>query len=357
MTMITGIDLKSKTKVSNLHGLDFQYLNEILTDTMPPDELIEGVLVNGCISMIYGPSNVGKTFLAIDLACSIATGEEWHGRKCEKGLVVYLAVESPNSVMSRCLAYKNEYKLDLENLCVVQTAVNMFSDPNVVSRITSLVEQVESERGLKVKLIVGDTLSILSTGADENTGRDMSIVMENIKKINSFTGVHFMVVHHSGKAAASKARGWSGVRACIDTEMEVVSTANKQYLEITKQRDLDTKGLRISFELKKVDLGISKFGSPISTCVVAPAESEFINDKESTRIGGVEKKLLTYVMSEQDGVSIIKVKEYFINYYRQTIERALKNLIKKNLIVERESLYYAAENLRQDQNDKQEDGE
>ncbi len=41
--------------------------------------LVKGLLDQGALSVLYGPSNVGKTFVALDLALHVATGLPWSG--------------------------------------------------------------------------------------------------------------------------------------------------------------------------------------------------------------------------------------------------------------------------------------
>jgi RecA-family ATPase len=41
--------------------------------------LVKGWLDRGAMSVVYGPSNVGKTFFAVDVAYHIAVGRPWHG--------------------------------------------------------------------------------------------------------------------------------------------------------------------------------------------------------------------------------------------------------------------------------------
>jgi len=99
-----------------------------------------------------------------------------------------------------------------------------------------------------------DTLARLSAGANKNAGQDMGLVVRRFDRIRAECNAHFLLVHHSGKAAAAGARGWSGVRAAMDTEIEVTDTPAGRCAEITKQRDLPTKGARIGFILKLVML-------------------------------------------------------------------------------------------------------
>jgi len=44
--------------------------------------------------MIFGQPASGKSFLAVDLAASIATGRAFQGLKTQKGDVVYIAASS-----------------------------------------------------------------------------------------------------------------------------------------------------------------------------------------------------------------------------------------------------------------------
>jgi len=68
-----------------------------------------------------------------------------------------------------------------------------------------------------------------------------------------------MLIHHSGKNAAAGARGWSGVRAAVDTEIEVTDSSSGRCAEITKQRDLSSKGIRIGFRLETITLGLTNY--------------------------------------------------------------------------------------------------
>jgi hypothetical protein len=53
--------------------------------------LVKGMLTRGERSMMVGPSQSGKSFVAIDMALSIARGVEYFGRKTLRGGVVYQA--------------------------------------------------------------------------------------------------------------------------------------------------------------------------------------------------------------------------------------------------------------------------
>jgi len=84
----------------------------------------------------------------------------------------------------------------------------------------------------------------------------------------------FLTIHHSGKDASRGARGSSTIRAHIDTEIYVVEENLQRTATITKQRELASKGVEIPFKLDVVEMGISKFGEQVSTCVAVFDDEE-----------------------------------------------------------------------------------
>lgn len=59
----------------------------------PPPQVIEGVLHQGCKMILGGTSKSNKSWCLLDLAVSVASGEQWWGRRCAKMPVVYINFE------------------------------------------------------------------------------------------------------------------------------------------------------------------------------------------------------------------------------------------------------------------------
>ena len=72
----------------------------------PNNPLIADTLDEGALSVIYGESNSGKTFVTLDMAMAVATGEPWNGKATKRGLVVYVAAEGGKRIMRRLAALK-----------------------------------------------------------------------------------------------------------------------------------------------------------------------------------------------------------------------------------------------------------
>jgi hypothetical protein len=244
--------------------------DQLSNDYEAPDELVEGLITIGSSVVVYGDSNSGKTFWALSVAASIAMGTTCYGRKTDPGLVVYLASESPTSIRSRVQALKKHYCDNLENLVVVQAPVNFYLGDGDATDVIGLVKTVEQMKGQSVRLIIGDTLARISAGANENSGEDMGPVMSRFDVVAASTGACMMIIHHNGKDAAKGSRGWSGIRAHIDTEIEVNEKDGVRSVTVTKQRELPSKGEAIYFKLQVIEMGTTKFGKPATTCVAIP---------------------------------------------------------------------------------------
>lgn len=248
------------------------YASDLPSEYTAPDELIEDLLINKNISILYGDSNSGKTFFAIDMACAIALGRPWFGKQVEHGMAVYLATESPETVKARVQAYQKHHEVSIENLLIIQVPVNFHEGDYDVSRIITLVRDEEKRKGIKCKLIIGDTLARISAGANENSGTDMGPIMARFDFLMNALSAAVLIVHHCGKDAAKGGRGWSGIRAHIDTEIEVTEKNHQRKASITKQRALPSKGDVFYFNLHVINIGISKFGKTATTCVVTETE-------------------------------------------------------------------------------------
>lgn len=307
--------------------LDVVFADELPKAYEAPDELVQGVLTAGAGSMLYGDSNSGKTFFTIDLACAVARGVPWMGRRTEQGLVVYVAAESPSSVKSRLQAYQAHHGCTVPDFAIVQNPLDLHSGDTDAEALIAMVRILERQRGRKVRLIVGDTLARLSAGANENSGEHMGLVVQRIDRIREECAAHVLLIHHSGKAAANGARGWSGIRAAVDTEIEVTDALSGRCAEFTKQRDLPTRGQRVGFRLESVAIGVTKWGDPATTCVVVPEDAP-AREVKGKKVGAVEGAVLEFLTAKRTGVKKSAVVSHFDGRYEKgPVYRAIKALV------------------------------
>lgn len=258
----------------------------LITSGLP---LVKNLIDENSMSVLYGQSNTGKSFMALDLALHLAMGKNWGEYKIpKKKAIIYVFAEAGGSAGKRILAAKK--RLDIINASTkevpffyITMGVNFLEKPTKerddVSDITKMTKQIKAETGYDVGMVVVDTLATTFAGGNENSSEDMGAFITNIKQIQELAKTAVLIVHHSGKDQAAGARGHSSLRAATDTEFEVKSelqgTRYHREMIVKKQRDGET-GTKIKFGLNVVELGVDSEGDPITSCsVVLEGDHEF----------------------------------------------------------------------------------
>lgn len=256
-------------------------------------DFVEGLLIDGTMSVIYGESNCGKTFFALDLALHVAAGTAWRGREVDQRGVLYLALEGGNGFRNRVAAYKQDSLTNAVDLpfAVVPVGVNLLAPDGDTLRVIEAAKTAAARLTMPVGLIVVDTLSRAMAGGNENSSEDMGALVRNLDLIRQALPSHVAAVHHSGKDAAKGARGHSLLRAATDTEIEVTrdSTAKVSTARVTKQRDLEG-GQEFAFQLHPVELGHDKRGKPVASCVVRECDATGQPNRETREIQKMQEK-------------------------------------------------------------------
>ena len=267
--------------------------------------LVKGWLGEGQMSVIYGPSNVGKSFFALDLAWHIACGEEWNGHKVIGGSVLYLATEGGMAFHNRVVALKKKYPEHKNvKLAVRPAPVNLLDGEVDMAVLEKLCREVSKKHG-QVKCIFVDTLSRSMAGGNENSPEDMTKFIGNCDKLREITSAHLDVVHHSGKDKAAGARGHSSLRAATDTEIELDYDENTglRTAKATKQRDMET-GVIFQFKLNVIELGVDEDGDSVTTCTVVQATESEIEEANKPRIKGKNQVLIRKVFTQLRGEGV-----------------------------------------------------
>lgn len=230
--------------------------------------LVKGLLDQGALSVFYGGSGIGKSFLVYSLAWAIASrAKDWFGFPVRKhGAVLYIASEGGTGNYNRIHALKIHSGVTDAPLALVPCMVDLLRPNADTQHIIDLIKQIETETGLEVVLTVVDTLARATGGADESSSVDMGAFVKNLDRIRSATSSHVLVVHHTGKDEARGARGWSGVRGAVDTEVAV----SKGQVSVKKQRDAE-EALPFGFALKSMVFGQDSEGDEIKSAVAVPA--------------------------------------------------------------------------------------
>ncbi len=263
---------------------------------------MKGVLPRGELIVVYGASGSGKSFVVWDLVAAVARAVAWRGRKVAQGRVVYVVAEGSGGFSKRIEAYAKHHDLpDLNSVGVelIVAAPNLLtdSDPNELIREVGHAD-----------IIVLDTWAQVTPGSDENAGKDMGAALGRCKRIHEATGATILLVHHSGKDAAKGARGWSGLKAAADAELEVVRDLKGRRLRLSKSKDGED-GLEWGFGLEVVRLGVDDDLEPITSCVVT--ETAVLPTVDARKMGENQKAVVAtvdeFAQTRLDGIPVAEV--------------------------------------------------
>ena len=203
----------------------------------PPEWIVDQILPEGAFSVLYGPSGSYKTFLALDMALSVACGVEWRGVAVRPMPVAYVAGEGVGGLYKRILPWmvaRSQGRTPAFH--ILDHSVQMTE----AEHLDALVAGVE-DLAVKPGLIILDTLARNFGSGDENSTQDMNRFVAAVDTLRKATGAHVMAIHHTGKEASKGARGSSVLRAAVDTEIEIDRTegTNCVTLSLTKQKDAE----------------------------------------------------------------------------------------------------------------------
>ena len=243
-----------------------------------PEMLVGRILECGTLAELYGDSNTGKSFVALDLAFSVATGCQWHGEAVRQGGVLYFAGEGERGLSRRARAWEIARGQSLKEAPIDQSSgVTDLTDKQcreeVLDRIREKAEQVS------LKLVVIDTLSRHFGGKDENQTSEMSQFVSALDNMRQEFGVTVLLVHHTGKDANKGPRGSNALRAALDNEI-LVTRKDHGPVVLTNTKMKDAEPFRpMAFQLVAVNLQddqgrelADEYGQPFTSCVLEPAE-------------------------------------------------------------------------------------
>jgi len=157
--------------------------------------LIENMWVDKSRGLIAGNPGVGKTWLALDMLISVASGQLCLGKYAvQQGAVLLVEEEASELNLSRrlhCLARARGLKdSDLQNLFLLTRQYAKV--PKDMKDIYSLV--VENE----IKLVVFDSLRRFH-GAEENSSSEMQVVLDSFGRLNTMSEASVVLIHHLSK--------------------------------------------------------------------------------------------------------------------------------------------------------------
>lgn len=317
--------------------------------TLEEDEwLVDRYFQADSLALVYGAPGSCKSFWALDLSLSIATGHQFHGNTVQQGPVMYMAGEGHRGIIKRATAWSKHHGIDAKN-APWWLAGRPFDLMDQMS-VSEVLEAVDHHtQGVNPKLVVIDTLARNFGPGDENKASDMGAVIRNADAIRCRYGCLVIIVHHSGYEA-TRARGSSSLKAAMDFEYQVTKDGETVDVANTRIKDGDTPP-NMFFDLVDIPLGVqSRWGDEMKSAVLIDRPDDLL-DKKRTRSGTTKDLLLEIIASDLDEratnlekagrkssdarTSISFAREQFVKSgkERQNFKRTLNALVDEKTIV------------------------
>ncbi|MEY9880480.1 AAA family ATPase [Bradyrhizobium sp. USDA 329] len=136
----------SPSKLDSWGKLTFTWFDDIGTEAKK-ETVVKGMLGAGEFTMISGLPGSGKSVIVTDLACHIAAGLPWMGRKVKQGLVVYVAAERKKLTERRMMAFRKQHGVKDLPLLVLGGLIDMTTGTLHATAIAMAVKKAAERAG------------------------------------------------------------------------------------------------------------------------------------------------------------------------------------------------------------------
>lgn len=212
-----------------------------------PDWLLKDRLHEGGFGVVYGPPNVGKTWLALDWALELAAGGE--------DVLFYAGEGFEDLAHSRVSAWQAVHSdADITGHVTFLEDLPILSDGAEMVRMMDEIER----QGRPPRLVVVDTYARAMFGLSENKPEEVLYFIEMAKLFKRRWGAATLALHHSGKDVSLGARGSNSLLGAVDTEWEVKVHEKVHVLEATctKMRMARKPEHPLTYESREVGGGL-----------------------------------------------------------------------------------------------------
>lgn len=232
----------------------FEFVGAEYLRNMPPinwaiGEGDAGIITAHGLTVLYGAPGAGKSFIALDMALSIANGVSWQGMPVKAGKVLYIAGEGVGGLGKRLKAWEAHNKVkDKGNLYILPIAVN-FREQNEVEKLMRSIDKA----GDGWSCVFVDTVARSLVGADENSATELGLWVAAADSVKTHCRCALVGVHHSGKDSSRGMRGSSALLGAVDTSLVVTKDEGFVTMRCEKQKDAEPADEHV-FEMVEIAL-------------------------------------------------------------------------------------------------------
>jgi hypothetical protein len=212
---------------------------DALEPSPPRKYLVENLIHEKSITVLYGDGGVKKTWASIFLGACVATGQVWGNFSTEKTRVLFIDEENGESEMkirvAMCARGTLAIPVESVDLRYISLAAFHLDDPQSEATLTNVI--LAQAAGL----VIFDALADLMIG-DENTKQDTQPVFNALRRIAEKTGVAILLIHHANKTGGF--RGSSVVKDAPDILIQAESDPESPFINFKTEKNRQGKPSR-----------------------------------------------------------------------------------------------------------------
>lgn len=309
----------------------FQFLSEAEVLNLPdPQYLIDGIIPEKSFVVLSAAPGSGKTFLILSMLYAIASGTNWLNLKTRSASVLYAYGEGGAGLKARIAVLKLRFDTKMP--------VRFLVTPPHLNSPSDLLRFINQLRGLESipQIIVIDTLARAFVGGDENSARDMGLLVNGVSSLISDTGSSVVLLHHTRKGGG-EIRGSSALMGAVDVAIQIDGSdiGSQQFIKCLKMKD-DEPFPDICFVLQKTILPDGKSSlHPVRDQLFENAGEQSRVKKRATSKDHLKDLLSLIGEAASDGLSHGELKQLFMGGgtgSKSTFDRTLADAKRKNKV-------------------------
>ena len=189
---------------------------QLMTTPLKPIEFCVDGLISTGLFILAGAPKVGKSWLALDIALSIAKGEKVLGRETKQGTALYMCLEdSYTRIQNRLFELTSEPSDNLFFAIMAGTLGGV---------LEKQIENFKSQH-TDLKIIIIDTLQKIRSGDEASYASDYK-ELSVLKNLADKLKIAILLVHHTRKCRDNDPfnmiSGTTGISGCVDGSMVMI---------------------------------------------------------------------------------------------------------------------------------------
>ena len=226
-----------KYKLTTL-GMDY------FEDNLPePEWLIQDIMNRNTVAMLAGEGGIGKSMLAMQMACALSSGTDFMGLSCPTDVpVIYLNAEDTRLKFNRRIRSYRQMLMMADILSqhqhdLIAKQLFYYGAENSFARFTrkeikELVNSINAVTKGQRPVILVDPLITFAEG-DENDNKAMGATIDMFRLLRNHTDSSVMFMHHSGKSEGAEYRGASALKDGVRQAYSLKQMTDEERARVT----------------------------------------------------------------------------------------------------------------------------